>query len=209
MSNNNADLPLYTQTLLFSDKYSHCLDLVEANWCNFDPDFMRRKCPNVCKDAMVSDQDASCSYWASRGECDLNPAYMLEKCKVSCHRVRWTADQYSDCQAWARQGLCVDMVYSGYMATNCPDSCASLYTQDWYSECAEWAQRGDCVGNPRKMMAACAKSCNAQLKSVYVDYHPLCESWAAQGKCTVIPGYMLPICERSCHDQNGVQRLVP
>jgi len=32
-----------------------------------------------------SDQNADCSYWASRGECEYNPEYMLESCPISCN----------------------------------------------------------------------------------------------------------------------------
>ena len=125
---------------------------------------------------------------------------MLVHCQESCDKVRFTADKDSNCQTWARQGLCVDAVYSGHMATNCPESCASLYTQNSYPECAQWAERGDCSSNPRMMMVTCAKSCQDQLRSLYIDIHPLCHHWAEKGECMVNPRYMLSTCERACYD---------
>jgi len=69
------------------------------------------------------------------------------------------SDQYSSCQAWAKNNYC-SVSYVEFMKKNCCESCRLASCKDESTSCGYWASSGFCTGSYQVYMAEnCKKSC--------------------------------------------------
>ena len=84
--------------------------------------YMKDKCPKSCKYCECKDKksEADCKNLASRrGKCEKDPETRTNCCKT-CNTCM---DYKDECAGWAKNDVCTDKNFEGYMKDKCPKSC--------------------------------------------------------------------------------------
>lgn len=120
-------------------------------------------------DEDCTDDNDSCSGWASTGECKANPGYMLKSCRKSCLvcgkiDIDMGIEQLIG-EGWKesiedRLQKAHDYMMKDYGRDPTRVGILTL-CKNKHPNCAKWAIQGECENNPKYMTTNCAPVCHS------------------------------------------------